>query len=415
MGAFKQPFKILRKAVLQKKRKRDFASFLMKFSPEEYKQAAVDYPNRLEGSNRHYLYTKPFDCTRERGTSAELFHGFASLLSILDLPPRAEILDVACGPGWLSEYMARSGYDVTGIDISPSMIKIAKERIESIQFGPDKDRPLKARFFTGDAETMETGHNRYHAAVFYDSLHHFPDQEAVLHSVYTSLRPGGRLFIKEGTKPPEGSEGEKNLMDTIIKYGTLESPLGQPELFSLLRKVGFLEAQAYEFVNAAIKRNGNRMTPALNDVPVPETNTILAYKPGPKYDSQIPNVLKGRIDCSGQQIPQQVMAGSDIKLTLFVKNIGDTLWLSKKDREWGFITIGTKLQDRQKNFLSDRLARTALSGDVPPGGAMTLTHCFTAPKEAGEFWIKLDLVDEDVIWFEELGSQPFEFFLQVKT
>jgi len=91
MRAFKRPFKVLREAVFQKKHKKNFESFLTKFTPEEYKQAAVDYPNRLEGSYRHYLYTKPFDCARERSTSAELFHSFASIFNILELPPRAKI------------------------------------------------------------------------------------------------------------------------------------------------------------------------------------------------------------------------------------------------------------------------------------------------------------------------------------
>lgn len=114
------------------------------FTPEEYKQAALDYPKRLDPGTRYYLYVKPFDTGRYKSYSAQFFHHFANLLEILALPPRAKILDVACGPGWLCEFLACSGYDMTGIDISPGMIEIANERIEAIRFGPYEGQPLGA-------------------------------------------------------------------------------------------------------------------------------------------------------------------------------------------------------------------------------------------------------------------------------
>ena len=42
--------------------------------------------------------------------------------------------------------------------------------------------------------------------------------------------------------------------------------------------------------------------PSLNDIQIPETNTILAYKPGIRYDSQTPNVLKGSIKINGNEV-----------------------------------------------------------------------------------------------------------------
>jgi len=39
------------------------------------------------------------------------------------------ILDVGCGSGWLCEYFARFGYEVTGIDISPTLIEIGARAV----------------------------------------------------------------------------------------------------------------------------------------------------------------------------------------------------------------------------------------------------------------------------------------------
>jgi len=50
-----------------------------------------------------------------------------SLISYLELPKKAKILDLACGKGRHSKYLSKIGYYVTGVDLSPSSIKHAKK------------------------------------------------------------------------------------------------------------------------------------------------------------------------------------------------------------------------------------------------------------------------------------------------
>ncbi len=49
----------------------------------------------------------------------------------LQLPPGARILDVPGGGGRLSLEMARRGYRITGVDISPSLVESAKSRADA--------------------------------------------------------------------------------------------------------------------------------------------------------------------------------------------------------------------------------------------------------------------------------------------
>jgi len=71
------------------------------------------------------------------------------LLSYLTPPEGAEMMDLACGKGRYSRYLAAQGYRVTGIDISPSRIKEAKnfeyERLRFFQH--DMRKPFKMQDF----------------------------------------------------------------------------------------------------------------------------------------------------------------------------------------------------------------------------------------------------------------------------
>ncbi|MBI2269690.1 MAG: class I SAM-dependent methyltransferase [Bacteroidetes bacterium] len=66
----------------------------------------------------HILY-------KNRNTNeAEIF--IDNLLTKIDLPPNARIVDVACGKGRHAIYLNKKGFDVTGIDISEESIKHAR-------------------------------------------------------------------------------------------------------------------------------------------------------------------------------------------------------------------------------------------------------------------------------------------------
>jgi SAM-dependent methyltransferase len=77
-----------------------------------------------------------------RGTSQEV--GF--LVEALALPAGARILDVGCGPGRHAVALARRGYAVTGVDVSPRFLAIAAERA--------RRAGVPAAFFEVDARVM---------------------------------------------------------------------------------------------------------------------------------------------------------------------------------------------------------------------------------------------------------------------
>src|SRR5678809_289176 len=70
----------------------------------------------------------------------------ADFIKRLDLKPGMTVLDVACGTGNLAIPAARTGADVTGVDIAPNLVEQARENAKS--------EGLKAQFDEGDAEAL---------------------------------------------------------------------------------------------------------------------------------------------------------------------------------------------------------------------------------------------------------------------
>ena len=100
-----------------------------------------------------------------------------------------DILDVACGTGVMFPYyLDRGAASVTGIDIAPEMAKIAAEKYEG---------DSRVRVVCGDIE--ETPFERkFDVIVVYNAFPHFPDPKALIRTLASMLKEGGRLTIAHG-------------------------------------------------------------------------------------------------------------------------------------------------------------------------------------------------------------------------
>ncbi|CAL9608267.1 class I SAM-dependent methyltransferase [Streptomyces sp. Tu 3180] len=105
------------------------------------------------------------------------------------LPGRAgDVLDLGCGTGSLSLLAAAQGHRVTGVDRSPAMVALAREKLA----GRD------AVFLVGDATAPPVGGRRYDAVLVRHVLWTLPEPARALRHWRELLRPGGRLVLVEG-------------------------------------------------------------------------------------------------------------------------------------------------------------------------------------------------------------------------
>jgi len=406
---------------------------LPKLEGIDYKRAALEYPKMLDAERSHYLRTKPFynlankpDKHLGDGMDAEThrhFTDFANMASALALRAGARILDVGCGSGWLSEYFARLGYDVTGIDISDELIEMARDRVERVPYDVDHETALCCRFLTQDIESAALS-EKFDAVICYDALHHFEDERKVFRNLAAMLDVGGLLFILEGHKPSAGSATEDELQDVMRQYGTLESPFSGDYLRALLDEHGLAVVGDYVSINGLFERErlegegGERMLP-LRTLPTDyHYLTCMKVTEGAPAtsvpDSRQPGLLCAELTL-GDSLPPRIEAGDQLKLEITVKNIGDTLWLSGQTVRNGVVMPGVRIFDEQGEIVAELHGHPMLPHAVPPGQTVDFDIQLVAPSKPGKYSVKIDLVDQHICWFEERGSQPLSFSFKVES
>ena len=101
-----------------------------------------------------------------------------------------------------------------------------------------------------------------------------------------------------------------------------------------------------------------------------------------------------------------VRAGEDITLRVTVENRSPRTWPALPDC-WGRyqINLANHWLHEDGDVLQRDDARCPLPHDVPPGSRGELMLGVTAPRFDGAYWLELDLVQENVGWFAQRGSE----------
>ncbi|KTG10049.1 ubiquinone biosynthesis methyltransferase UbiE [Haloprofundus marisrubri] len=113
--------------------------------------------------------------------------------------PGKRVLDVGCGPGADSETFSAAGYDVTGIDLTPSFVESAHESVPAASFvrGDMRELPFRDETFDGVWSCA--------------SFHHVgrSDAPGILREFERVLAPDGVVYlsVKRGEKSGCDADG----------------------------------------------------------------------------------------------------------------------------------------------------------------------------------------------------------------
>jgi SAM-dependent methyltransferase len=140
----------------------------------------------LDFFNSVYQDIPPWDIGAPQPAMAELLNKY---------PPTGPILDLGCGSGDLSIYLAGLGYQVTGIDFVEKAVSNAREKAATLP--PEAVRLLN--FQVADAMKPSVLQRQFGAVVDSGFFHLFdPEQcDRLVEEVSRCLLPGGHYYLHE--------------------------------------------------------------------------------------------------------------------------------------------------------------------------------------------------------------------------
>jgi SAM-dependent methyltransferase len=158
------------------------------------------------------------------------------LVGDADTSAGMSVLDVACGPGYLSDYVRKLGAIPTGLDFSEKMVTIAQQMFPGISF------------VRGDAQDLPFDDASFDRVMINFGLLHVADPEQACAEAARVLKSGGK-FAFSVWAGPEQNPGAKIVNDAIEVHADLnvDLPEGPPhylygdkeECRKVLERVGF--------------------------------------------------------------------------------------------------------------------------------------------------------------------------------
>jgi len=376
---------------------------------EKYNLAAEYYFKKKE--NDQYLREKPYVLSK---SNFELQIRFALLIDALDISMADTVLDFGAGTCWTSALLNRMGVKTISLDVSKTALRIGKQEV--FKFDKRQKMDLNPSFIVYNGNRIPLSDGSVDRILCFDAFHHVPNQQEILNEMCRILRDGGRAGFSE---PGEGHSRSADSIKESETYGVLENDIYVPDFKEKAEAAGFtgfflkpylnLNSVTFtldEYLNFLEGRSGNsinQLPSCINPLPL-----IILEKYMEKVDSKHPNVLKAKIEII--RGANRVKPGEILNIDARIKNIGDTLWLSKPQGGPCCVALGIRIvEDKERKDF----ARGYLTKDLPPGAEDTVKLSFTAPEKKGCYILEFDMVNEHVCWFIDRGSEPYEMEIEV--
>ncbi|PSB03789.1 methyltransferase domain-containing protein [Merismopedia glauca] len=175
-----------------------------------------------------------------RQAQVDLIVQFLNWGEVDAIADRATILDVGCGIGGSSLYLAQQfNAQVTGITLSPVQAARATARSQAASLGD------RTHFQVADAQAMPFADNSFDLVWSLESGEHMPDKVKFLQECYRVLKPGGKLLFATWCHRPT-HRGSRSLntneikhLEQIYEVYCLPYVISLPEYKAIAHNIGF--------------------------------------------------------------------------------------------------------------------------------------------------------------------------------
>lgn len=115
--------------------------------------------------------------------------GYHAVFDKVPVGSRTRLLDAGCGAGMALQIAAELGAAVAGIDASPALLEIARDRLPG------------ARLEQGDLEALPFEDDSFDVVTGFNAFQYAADPVAALREARRVVRPGGKVFVMTWGEP----------------------------------------------------------------------------------------------------------------------------------------------------------------------------------------------------------------------
>lgn len=155
---------------------------------------------------------------------------------------KARILEVACGAGRVSQALLEAGFNVTGLDLSENMLRLAEQKLLD---SPEELRQ-RGRYLRGDMRDLDETLGSEQFDLIFIAINSFlhlrtqADQLACLQSIRQHVAPAGRFIIDVFN--PEDKDSFAS--DGRVEYtGAFYNPLNNSFVHAFVSTLAYPAAQ----------------------------------------------------------------------------------------------------------------------------------------------------------------------------
>ncbi len=110
------------------------------------------------------------------------------LLDFADIPSQVSIFDLACGTGELARLILEKNpqQDITGVDVSPAMLSIAKNKLEAYS---------QVRLYNASVTALPFDSQSFDLVICANAFHYFENPQLALAEMKRVVKPDGTVII----------------------------------------------------------------------------------------------------------------------------------------------------------------------------------------------------------------------------
>lgn len=155
-----------------------------------------------------------------------------------DITRGMTVLELGCGVGYFTEYLAKSGAHIIANDISPDLLEVARKRVNA----------GNVEFKVENAYELPYKEEKFDAIIGSSVLHHL-DVDKALKECFRVLKPGGFICFTEPNmlNPQIFMERRFNFIRKIAQVSPDETAFIRWQLARLLQKYRFTEIKIQPF------------------------------------------------------------------------------------------------------------------------------------------------------------------------